>query len=155
MRNYNLISGIILTLISGGACGMAYRLGLGTGSNPGPGFLAFGIAFLLGLMSLTLCFRGAVQMVRGYREKEPFKGRRWQKSIMILAGLTAYGLFFNILGFPVSAFLIMMLMLLIARQGVRTSLIVSLVTVVSAYMLFSVLFGLPLPQGVLWRLFGE
>ncbi len=155
MMNHNLISGIILTLISGAACFMAYRLGLGAGTNPGPGFLAFGIAFLLGLMSLYLCVRGIVQMSRSYREKAVFQGRMWQRSALILAGLTAYAFFLNIIGFPASTFFVMMLMLLIARQRLRKALIVSLVTVISAHMLFSVLFGLPLPQGTLWRFFGE
>jgi hypothetical protein len=155
MYNFNLISGIILTLISAGTCLMAYRLGLGTGGNPGPGFLAFGIASLLGLMSLYLSLAGIAQLARGYREKQPFKGLRWKRALLIILVLTAYAVFLNVLGFAVSAFLVMMAMFSIARQRLHRVLILSLVTVISAHVLFVVLFGLPLPQGTLWRFFGD
>ena len=54
MTNRDSISGLFLTLLCVGACIMAYRLGLGTGSKPGPGLAPFGIAALLGLMSVYL-----------------------------------------------------------------------------------------------------
>ena len=156
MRNYNLFSGLFLTVLSIVTSVKAYRLGLGSGSSPGPGFIPFAIAALLGLMSLYLCLRGIVQMVKGYREKEAFKGIGWGRAFSVLILLAAYGAFFNSLGFPFATFIFMMSLLwFVGRQKFRLSLFVSLLTVVCSYVLFVILFDLPLPKGSLWYLFGE
>ena len=156
MRNYNLFSGIFLLILSIGACVRAYRLGLGSGASPGPGFIPFAIAALLGLMSLYLCLRGAHQIARGYRETEAFKGIGWGRALAVLMLLAGYGAFFNFLGFPFATFIFMMSLLwLVGSQKLRLSLVVSLLTVACSYILFVVLFDLPLPRGSLWYLFGE
>jgi len=157
MRNRDLISGLFLILVSLGTCIMAYRLGLGTGGNPGAGFAAFGIAFLLGLMSVYLFLKGLVQAVRGHKETGAVNGRlRWKKPMLILFVLTGYGIFFNFLGFPLSTFLLMMLLVwIMGRQKLWLALTVAFLTVASAYAFFVVLLGLPLPMGSLWYLFGE
>jgi putative tricarboxylic transport membrane protein len=155
-KNYNLLSGAFLALLSIGACVKAYRLGLGSGSNPGPGFIPFAIAALLGLMSVYLCLRGAVQMVKGYKEKEAFKEVGWGKALLVLVVLAGYGALFNFLGFPFATFIFMMsLIWVVGRQTLRLSLTVSLLTVACAYVLFVVLFDLPLPRGSLWYLLSE
>ncbi len=156
MRNYNLFSGIFLLALSIGACLRAYRLGLGSGASPGPGFIPFAIAALLGLMSIYLCLRGAHQMVKGYKEKEAFKEIGWGKALSVLMLLAGYGAFFNFIGFPFATFIFMMSLLwLVGSQKLRLSLVVSLLTVACSYILFVVLFDLPLPRGSLWYLFGE
>jgi hypothetical protein len=155
MRNHNLFSGIFLFLLCIGACIKAYKLGLGISSSPGPGFIPFAIAATLGLMSIYLCLRGAVQLAKGYKEKEAFKGTGWGRAMLVLAVLACYGLFFNLLGFPFATFLFMMSLLwLIGRQKLHIALTVTCITVAGAYMLFVVIFELPLPKGSLWYLFG-
>jgi putative tricarboxylic transport membrane protein len=156
MRNYNLFSGLFLTALSIGACVKAYRLGLGSGSSPGPGFIPFAVAALLGLMSIYLCLRGVTQIIKGYKEKQAFRGIGWRKAMLVLTILAGYAAFFNFLGFPFATSIFMILLLWIAgRQTLRLSLTVSLLTVGSAYALFILLFELPLPKGSLWYLFGE
>jgi putative tricarboxylic transport membrane protein len=156
MRNYNLFSGLFLTALSIGASVKAYRLGLGSASSPGPGLIPFAIAALLGLMSIYLCLRGVIQVASGYEEKEAFKGVGWRKAMLILIILAGYAAFFNFLGFPFATFIFMMSLLwIVGRQTLRLSLTVSLLTVGCAYVLFIVLFDLPLPRGSLWYLFGE
>ncbi|HUJ89037.1 MAG TPA: tripartite tricarboxylate transporter TctB family protein [Syntrophorhabdales bacterium] len=156
MRNYNLFSGMFLLALSIGVCVKAYRLGLGSGSSPGPGFIPFAIAALLGLMSIYLCLRGVIQIVKGYREKEAFKEVGWRKALLVLIVLAGYGAFFNFLGFPLATFVFMMSLLwMVGRQKLRLSLTVALLTAACAYILFVVLFDLPLPRGSFWYLFGE
>jgi hypothetical protein len=156
MRNRDVLSGLFLGLLSIGTCIMAYRLGLGSGSNPGPGFAAFGIAFLLGLMSIYLCLKGVLQGIRDHGKTEAVKGFPWKKPMLMLVILVGYGVFFNVLGFSVSTFLLMMLIVwVVGRQRLRLALTVSVLTVASAYLLFVVALGLPLPVGSLWYLFGE
>jgi hypothetical protein len=156
MKNRDTISGLFLTLLCVGACIMAYRLGLGTASKPGPGLAPFGIAALLGLMSVYLLGKGVLQAKREQKDTAPAGRLALKKPMIILVILAGYGLFFNILGFSLSNFLLMMLLVwVVGRQRLRLALTVSVLTVGSAYLLFVVAFGLPLPPGSLWYLFGE
>lgn len=156
MLNRNLLSGLFLALLSAGTCIKAYQLGMGSASSPGPGFIPFGIAALLGLMSIYLCLHGIVQMARRQQEKPAFKGMAWKKAMLVILILACYGVFFNLLGFLVSTFILMLLLLwVVGRQKPVLSLIVSLVTAVGAHLLFVVLFDLPLPRGVLSYFLGE
>jgi len=156
MRHRDLISGMFLIAVSLGTCIMAYWLGLGNGSNPGPGFAAFGIAALLGLMSLYLFSKGALQAIRGHRKADATEGVAWEKAFIILVILAGYGVFFNFFGFPFSTFLLMMLLVWVfGRQRLPVALTVSILTVVSSYALFVMALGLQLPLGSLWYLFGE
>jgi putative tricarboxylic transport membrane protein len=156
MTNRDVLSGIFLLLLSIATCTMAYRLGLGSGNNPGPGFAAFGIAFLLGLMSASLCLKGSFRAIKNHGKSEAFKKSPWKEPTLILVLLSAYGIFLNALGFSVSTFLLMTLLVWGAgRQRLRLALTVSILTVVSAYLLFVVALGLPLPAGSLWYPFRE
>ena len=156
MLNRNLLSGLFLSLVSVGACVKAYQLGMGSANSPGPGFIPFGIAALLGVMSIYLCARGIVQVAGGHKEKPVFRQVAWKKAMLVLVILVGYGAFFNFLGFLVATFVLMMLLLsVVGRQKISLSLVVSLVTAGCAHLLFVVLFNLPLPRGVLSYLMGE
>ncbi len=156
MGTRDLTSGLFLVIISIVTCVMAYRLGLGSGSNPGAGFAAFGIAGLLGLMSLYLVVKGLVRMVRKRDKEEAVPAILWKKPLLILVVLAAYGVFFDFLGFPLSTFMLMMLLIwAFGRRKLTLALLVSIITVASSYALFVVALGLPLPLGALWYLFGE
>lgn len=154
--NRNLLSGLFLTFVSIYACVKAYQLKMGSASSPGPGFIPFGIAALLGLMSVYLCVRGILEVARGYQEKAAFKGVAWKKAMLVVVILACYGASFNSVGFLVSTFVLMMLLLwVVGRQKPALSLIISVVTAGGAYLLFVVLFSLPLPRGVLSYFLGE
>jgi len=155
LKNRDLFSGLFLAIVSFGACWLAYDLELGTARNPGPGFIPFGIALLLGLMSLYLIIKEIIDFIGKKKGDEEAKRLISKKSLLIIAILIGYGLFFNFLGFPLSTFLIMMLMLWpIGREKVTLALTVSILTAVSSYILFVTLFNLPLPMGFLWQVFG-
>ncbi len=156
MGTRDIASGLFLIIISVATGIMAYRLGLGSGSDPGAGFAAFGIAALLGLMSLYLFARGIVQRVRTGASGGIAPAILWRKPILMLIVLAAYGVFFDFLGFPLSTFLLMMLLVWVfGRRKVSVALVVSILTTASSYALFVIAFGLPLPMGALLRLLGE
>jgi hypothetical protein len=155
MKNRDVISGLFLALLSAGTCLMAYRLGLGTGTQPGPGLVAFGIAALLGLMSLYLVIEGVLQAKRERKETERAGRLAWEKPLIILAILAGYGAFLDFIGFSLSNFLLMMMLIwVVGRQKLRLALCVSSLTVVCAYLLFVAGLGLMFPAGSLWGLFG-
>lgn len=156
MGTRDLISGLFLIFVSLCTCIMAYRLGLGTGSNPGAGFAAFGIAFLLGILSMYLFFKALMQSFREGKEAEVAAGITWKKPMLILVILAAYGVFFDFLGFPLATFLLIMsLVWVFGRQRFPMALSVSILAVASSYSLFVMALGLPLPMGSLWSLVGR
>ena len=76
--------------------------------------------------------------------------------MIVLVILVGYGIFFSFLGFAISTFLLMSLLVgVVGRQRLRLTLSVCLITVVSAYLLFVVALGVPVPSGSFWYLFGE
>ncbi len=155
MEKRNILSGVCLMLVSLVTCAMAYQLGLGTGNNPGAGFAAFGIAFLLGLMSLGMFLKSLARLRAKNGKAEPVSPIMWRKPLLILIVLAGYGVFFNSLGFSLSTFLLMMLLIWVfGRQRLVLSLTVSILTVASSYALFVMALGLPFPVGSLWYLFG-
>jgi hypothetical protein len=156
MRTRDLISAPLLILVSIGTCIMAYRLGLGSGSSPGPGFAAFGIASLLGLMSVYLFVKALIQSLREGKRPEEVPRIAWSKPMLILVTLAGYGMFLNTLGFPFCTLLLMMLLVCVfGRQRLRLAVTVSILTVFSSYALFVMGLGLPLPMGSLWYFLGQ
>lgn len=148
MKRYDFYTGLFLMALSAGICTMAFRLGLGNIHNPGPGLIPLIVAALLGLMSIGLSIKGLIEAIKGYQEKEVFKGIAWEKPVMALCGLLGYGIFFNYLGFRISTFLLMILLLgAVSRVKWRGTLAISLITVICAYLIFVVWLGCPFPKG--------
>ncbi|MEW6669513.1 MAG: tripartite tricarboxylate transporter TctB family protein [Thermodesulfobacteriota bacterium] len=155
MGRRDLISGAFLMLVSLATCIMAYRLGLGTGGNPGAGFAAFGIAFLLGLMSMGMFVRALTQAHREDRAGSGGPRILWKRPLLTLLVLTGYGAFFHVLGFSLCTFLLMMLLVWgFGRRRPAVALAVSVLTVALSYALFVMALGLPLPMGSVWYISG-
>jgi putative tricarboxylic transport membrane protein len=155
MWKRDLGSGLFLLLLSVGTCIKAAQLDLGNAETPGPGFIPFGIGAVLGLMSIYLCLQGALRRGGASPQVDASPGGGWKKAALVLVLLTAYAASFQPLGFLVSTFLLMMLLLsVVGRQRLRRALSVSVLTVLCAHLLFVFLFQLPLPGGSLWQWLG-
>jgi hypothetical protein len=128
---------------------MAYRLGLGNISTPGPGFIPFGTATLLGLMSMGMVLSNLLGMIKAHRQEAVFEGVRWNKLVMVLGTLLGYGIFLDILGFSLCTFFLMMFNLrVVARRRWRSTVPFSIFVTVAAYLIFTWL-GCEFPRG-LW-----
>ena len=148
MKKYDLFSGLFLILLSVGTCVMAYRLRLGDMYTPGPGLIPFGVAVLLGLMSLGLILKSLFQILKGSQEKKAFKGIDWKRVILVLGALFGYGFAFNSLGFRICTFLLMVLLLgVVGRQRWWLTFVISFLTVVCTYLIFVVWLDCPFPTG--------
>jgi len=156
MEKRDLVSGIFLTLLSLSICITAYKLGLGTGSEPGAGFAAFGIAAILCLLSVLMLIGAFIRVSQKGKKKEDNTQKiMWKKPLLILVILGAYGFLFNFLGFPLSTFFLMVFLVWVfGRRKLLAALIVSLLTVALSYTLFVIALGLPLPMGSIWYFFG-
>ena len=123
----------------------AQHLGLGSLSTPGPGFFPFLNAVGLGLTALVLVVQ-ARHRVRHVGES----GSPWPIVLGVAAGIAAYGILVEHLGFPLTSFLFLLLCwVVVARQPVWRSVMLAAATAATAYLLFDRLLGVRLPSGLL------
>lgn len=123
----------------------AQRLGLGSLSTPGPGFFPFLNAVGLGLTALVL-----VVQARRQARHDGESGSAWPIVLGVTAGIAAYGILVDHLGFPLTSFLFLLLCwVVVARQPVWRSVMLAAVTAVTIYLLFDRLLGVRLPRGLL------
>lgn len=145
---YDFFSGLFLLLLSIGICIMAYRLGLGNYNNPGSGFIAFGTAALLGLMSIGMVIRSLPGIVRVHQQKKVFQGIRWKILVFVLSTLVGYGIALNTLGFSVCTFLMMIFFFrVVGGKQWWLTLSLSIFITGAAYLIFMVWLGCEFPRG--------
>ena len=150
MKVFDVYAALFLTALSMGACILAYRLGLGSIHNPGSGLIPFGVAAILGLMSIGLFLKGLSGSSGASPSNKVFSGMDWRGLGLTLCGLLGYGGAFHFLGFRLSTFFLMLLLIGgVGRQKWRLTLTVSLFTVVCAYFIFVVWLRCPFPAGPL------
>jgi putative tricarboxylic transport membrane protein len=148
MKKYDFLSGLFLMILSIGVCLMADRLGLGNIYNPGAGLIPFGVAALLGLMSIGLWLKSLLEVTKGYQERQVFKGIQWGRVVLVLCALLGYGIAFNFLGFHICTFLLMILLLGVGgRLKWWLTITVSLVITFCAYIIFEAWLDCSFPMG--------
>lgn len=144
----DVYAALFLTVLSGVTCILAYRLSLGSVHNPGAGLIPFGVAALLGLMSVGLLVRGLLRSNVGSQGERGFRGVEWRRVALTLCGLLGYGAVFNHIGFRLSTFFLMLLLVGgVGRQKAWLALTVSFFTVLFAYFIFVVWLRCPFPSG--------
>jgi hypothetical protein len=128
----------------------AGRLGFGTFSRPGPGFLPF----LAGICLAVLAGAGLIQTVLkkpGAEAGRSFRAADLLRIGMFSALLFVYVFFWDVIGFPASTFLLLLFLFrCVEPLRWRTVFVASGLTLAFTYILFSVLLGARLPAGRLW-----
>ncbi|OGL02018.1 MAG: hypothetical protein A3E31_02195 [Candidatus Rokubacteria bacterium RIFCSPHIGHO2_12_FULL_73_22] len=147
------IAALVLGLVAGAVIHQAAALPFGGARNPGPGFVPWWAGVALAGLSLLL----GVQVVRARRGPGARRGVEaargdWRRVAALLAALALYVVALDPLGYPVSTFLLVLLML---RPATRRALVPALGLAVLAaggsYVLFAVWLQVPLPPGPLLR----
>jgi putative tricarboxylic transport membrane protein len=147
-------AGIIFWLIIAAYVAIhSYRLGIGHLHQPGPGFIFFLTALLLIILSvieLARTFMGNAKSEKEKKEPSIWMGVRGQKILLILCGIAAYIYFFNVLGFLLSTFLLMVF-LFKAVEPTKWWIAISssLITTIFSYGIFQFWLGVPFPKGFL------
>ena len=141
-----LVIGIYITI-------SAYRLGLGSFRQPGPGFIFFLMALLLIILSaidLGTTFIGKSKSEKEKPEAPLWKGARWPKVLIVLVGISIYNYVFNFLGFLLST-LLLMIFLFKAVEPTKwwVSVLASIITILLSFGLFKLWLKVPFPIGVL------
>ena len=150
MKRGDAAASLFLVGLSLFTCLLARRLGLGEVHNPGSGLIPFGAAALLGLMALGQFGRSLLEPARE-RWEDPASGpSRWSLVSVVLGALLGCGMALNPLGFSVSVFLLMVVLLgVVGRKSWWATLAISFLIVTGAYLIFVKWLGVEFPRGPL------
>jgi hypothetical protein len=148
MTIHNYIGGVFYVAVGLYVCIGAYKLGFGTFQEPGPGFIFIFCGSLLTILSVADLLKTFLEKSRS--SGTMWAGLKWPKVVLVLVALFASVYFFELLGFPLSTFLLM-LFLLNAVEPAKwwITLVSSLIIAFAAYIIFDHWLRIPFPQGFL------
>ncbi len=94
-------SSFVWLALGAGVVYLSYRLGLGTLTHPGPGFMCFWSGLILCALSVVVFLKGRLA-AEANRIGQLWSGLKWSKAVLILLALVIYGLTFSRIGFLLS-----------------------------------------------------
>jgi hypothetical protein len=132
----------IVTLIG------SLHIGVGTLRKPGIGFLAFGVSGLLGILSLALFIQASFKK-KGASIKPFSSGMYWERIAFTIIIMLIYTMVIPVAGYLISTFLLMVFLFwIVGRERVWMVLILSFLTTVITYYVFSVWLRCNFPSGL-------
>ena len=145
MKASDIGSSFFLMALGGFTVWQSKKLSLGVPRAPGPGFFPFCLGLFLIGVALAILAHGLKQKTES-QKTEVSKGR----VILVLGSIFAYSLVLESLGYLISTFFLMFLLL---RMMVRKTwwfgpVVACLITLIS-YILFKVWLRVLLPKGIL------
>jgi putative tricarboxylic transport membrane protein len=133
----------------------SYRLGLGTLTSPGPGFLPFWCGLILSALSLGVFFHRLFTPSGGESQeiRKLWGGVRWVRGVFVVAALLVYTLVFSSLGYLLST-LALLLFLFKTIEPQRWAVAVGGAVLASliSFIVFALWLDVQLPRGILERL---
>jgi len=141
---------ILLVLLSLFVCQQSLGLGVGTFSQPGPGFLPCGAGIVTGVLALVVLIRSMIlKTVPSEVDKEKII-RPKSKTFLICLSLFLYTISVNVFGFVPStfAFVIFFLRIVEYKRIWRLVIMAGLITFAD-HLIFVKWLGLSLPKGLL------
>ena len=148
MDRRHIISGLFWLAISIFVCIMAIKLGVGTFSSPGSGFLFFWSSLILGALSVILI----IKSILGKREAklliDLWKGLKWGKAVLAIITIFLYALILTELGFILATFLLMILLFGIGKLKYWVTIMSAFITVMLSYIIFHFLLQIQFPRGI-------
>jgi len=148
MRRHDLISSILLFFVGLFTVVIAPQYDLGTASAPGAGLMPL-------LSGSLVCFFAVLTFLSAYRRKSGDVKKIWadiqfKKLVFVLIMLLLYALLIEKVGFLLSTFLLIFLLLrFVDPRSWMTSLIGGGITSILSYLLFETWLKAQLPRGIL------
>jgi hypothetical protein len=131
-------------------CLASLQYKLGTLSSPGSGFLPFLSGLAIGFFSIVGFIHATIRKNRGEVWASFLKAVRWEKALIVLISLFAYGLLLELIGFFLCTLLFIGFLLRVVVPQ-RWLLVTggSLLITVASYIVFEVLLKARMPKGFL------
>jgi len=148
MKKTYILANVFWLILSVAVCFESAQYTIGGVHMPGPGFLPFYTAILLGILAF-------ISLVQTMKEpdgpaSEIWGGIRPGKLALMIASLFVYVLLFDKLGFILATFLLLLILFrVIEPYSWRFVVLSSLITITGTYLFFVVLLGSRLPEGFL------
>ena len=149
MQKLDRFSGLFWVILSLVIAIHSHRLGVGSVSNPGPGFIFFYAALFIGLMAMLL-------LVGSWTGKEEeagagvFENVHWVKVLLPFAYILLYALALEKAGFIISTFLLIFLLLkTIEAKRWSVAAFVGIAASLGTYTIFELWLHVRLSKGVL------
>ena len=151
MRNRELYSSGVWFLVGLGFLFGGLRLGYGSLSTPGPGFLPSLIGGILSLLSILLFIVNVLAKNRLEGQVSFWKEKSsWRKVLFSFLSLIFYLIFLNYLGYIITTSLFSLyLFKFIGKRGWWVSILVAILASSVSWVIFSVGMEVPLPKGMI------
>ena len=146
MVRKDLLSSLFFIFLSIFICWQSLDLGFGRLSKPGPGFFSFLSSLGLGFLAIIIFFKSRLAKVL----REEISGERipWKPLVITFGSLVGFTFFINTLGFNLSTFLLMGIILwAVGKRSWALSVMVSLSITFGSYILFGLFLQSQLPEG--------
>jgi putative tricarboxylic transport membrane protein len=145
IEKWDRISGYILLAIGVITAWSSTSLSMGKFRHPGPGFLPFGLALVLVILSLALILRSRT---KGGTSKPFWAERTWLRPLLGVIIFILYAFFLGYIGFILTTFLFLIIwMWVIERIRWVTILSISVGVTAVLYFIFEYFLEVPLPTG--------
>jgi hypothetical protein len=150
MNLRDLIGGLFWFATAVFVCTESASDGLGTFRNPGPGFLPFWSAVVLGVLSAIF----VLTKIAGRSEKRtqvvPEAKMKWEKVVLVVVCLFAYTMLIDTFGYMLTTFAMLFFLFgVIAGSKLWARLLLAFITAITTFILFNTWLGVQLPKGIL------
>jgi putative tricarboxylic transport membrane protein len=136
-------SGLFFLLLSAIIGVFSFKIGVGTLSKPGPGFVPFGAALLL----MVLSFLSILLVLGGKSESNWEMEVKWRNFLSVMGAMAVYGFLLNRIGFIFSTFLfVTFLIKFIGPRDWKKAVAAGAITSACSYLLFESLLKSQLPR---------
>jgi len=148
MRKSNRIQAILWALFGLYIMYEGFGLKLGTARAPKPGFMIFWMGVVIVILSALFFIETFTIPMQKHIALG--RGTRWFRGVKLMAALILYVTVFQVLGFIVSTFLLLVYMFKgLEPQSWGMALLLSTVTIAICYLVFGVFLELQFPPGLL------
>jgi succinate dehydrogenase hydrophobic anchor subunit len=152
MRKGDIWGSVLLLAIGSAVCYGSARLGVGSWTVPGPGFLPFGAGLVLTLLSLAVLILTLTRKEAALRQTTQFWSQpdSYKTLLLLLVSLVAYNIIWVRLGYTLTTVLYMgFLFRFVGKRSWGVSVGGAAVTSVLTYALFQLFLQAQLPTGIL------
>ncbi|OGP62010.1 MAG: hypothetical protein A2170_11360 [Deltaproteobacteria bacterium RBG_13_53_10] len=147
MTRLNRISSLFLMGFSVIIFFSSLQLGIGNPKSPGPGFAPLLASVLVFSLSLLVLIQG--MRVSEEKKRRPKDRNYLLKPTFLVLAVLGYSFLLNVLGYLVTAFLLMFAMFSIGEpKKLSRNLIIAAIVIIMSFILFRKLLGVQLPKGI-------